>query len=166
MAENEQPTIKLNALVVDDSRVMRSLVMKALNETELAEFDFIEAGSGSEAIDKFDADKANIIFVDWNMPGMDGIEFARQIRSMHWANHIPIVMITSESGSEKQQNAYDRARITCYVTKPFTAEEIKEKLGPVIDNLVAKGHVTVTQPVAQATNQSAKQGGFFTSLLN
>lgn len=156
--------ISLDALVIDDSRVMRNMVMQALQQAELANFEFTEAGNGQEALDKFDADKTDIIFVDWNMPGMNGIEFARQVRSMSWANHIPIIMITSETGSEKQQNAYDKARITCYVTKPFTPEELREKIGPVIESLAQKRQKTAPQPAAPVA--PAKTGGFFTKLLS
>lgn len=92
---------------------MRNIVMEALRNSGLAEFEFTEASSGSEAMDLFDADLIDMIFVDWNMPGMNGIEFARFVRSSKWANHVPIVMVTSETGDAKQQDAYDKARISC-----------------------------------------------------
>jgi two-component system, chemotaxis family, chemotaxis protein CheY len=166
MSDTEKELISLSALVIDDSRVMRNMVMQALQQAELADFSFDEAGNGSEALDKFDADKCDIIFVDWNMPGMNGIEFARQVRSMHWANHIPIVMITSETGSEKQQNAYDKARITCYVTKPFTAEELQEKIGPVISDIEKRRQKSAAPVAAKSPVAPAKTGGFFTKLLS
>lgn len=155
-------------MVIDDSRVMRNMVMQSLNQAEVAIFEYDEAGSGSEAIGKFDADSVDIIFVDWNMPGMNGIEFAREVRAMKWANHIPIVMITSETGSEKQQNAYDKARITCYVTKPFTVEEIREKVGPVIEDLKQKrAKSAAPAPVkAPAAAPPKSGGGFFSKLLS
>lgn len=167
MSENEKQLVSLNALVIDDSRVMRSMVMQTLQQAELAAFEFSEAGSGSEAMGNFDADKVDIIFVDWNMPGMNGIEFAREVRAMGWAHHIPIVMITSESGQEKQQSAYDKARITCYVTKPFTVDEIREKVGPVVEELLKKRSKPAAPAVAPkpAAPAPAKQGGFFSKLL-
>lgn len=164
MLENEKQLVALNALVIDDSRVMRNMVMQTLQQAEIAEFVFTESGSGSEAIGKFDSDTVDIIFVDWNMPGMNGIEFAREVRAMSWANHIPIVMITSETSSEKQQNAYDKARITCYVTKPFTVDEIREKVLPVIEEIVKKRQKSTI--AAKPTPAPVKQGGgFFSKLL-
>ena len=146
---------------MDDSRVMRSMVKNTLSEAEIAEFEYEEAGSGTEALDKFDADVTDIIFVDWNMPEMNGIEFARMIRSMSWASHIPIVMITSESGDEKQKNAFEKARITCYITKPFTTEEIKEKVAPVIEKIQEK-QSGASKTVPPSQNQTPKaSGGFF-----
>ena len=161
MSENENQLVSLRAMVVDDSRVMRNMVMQTLQQAGLANFEFTEAGSGSEALGSFDADKIDIIFVDWNMPGMNGIEFAREIRAMSWASHIPIVMITSETGAEKQQNAYDKARITCYVTKPFTVEEIRGKVSVVIEELLKKREKTAA-PAAPAK----QSGGFFSKLLS
>lgn len=78
--EEEKEIIK--ALVVDDSRIMRGMVKENLKKTELAEFEFTEAGDGAAAIDIFDPDKVDIIFVDWNMPKMNGIEFARQLGNL------------------------------------------------------------------------------------
>ncbi len=167
MSENEKQLISLRAMVIDDSRVMRNMVMQTLQQAELAEFEFDESGSGSEAIGKFDADKTDIIFVDWNMPGMNGIEFAREVRAMNWANHIPIVMITSETGSERMQNAYDKARVTCYVAKAFTVDEIREKVLPVIDELRKKREKTAAPAPVKTVAPPAKQGGgFFSKLLS
>lgn len=98
------------------------------------------------------------------MPEMDGIEFARQIRSMHWANHIPIVMITSESGDDKRQSAYDRARITCYITKPFTVEEIHAKLIPVIKDVQVK-HQKRAEEMAASKAPAKPASGFFSRLM-
>lgn len=163
----------LRALVIDDSRVMRNMVMKSLTETGLAEFEFTEAGNGQEGVDKFDADTCDIIFADWNMPGMNGIEFARQIRAMPWAKHIPVVMVTSESGDAKMQDAFDKARITCYITKPFTVEEMTAKIRPVIDEVQkrrddsAAAAESAPAPAAVPAAPAAKPsgGGFFSKLL-
>lgn len=153
--------MNLRALIVDDSRVMRSMVMDTLRKTELAEFEFIEAGSGSEAMDKLE-ESIDIIFADWNMPGMNGIEFARYVRTTGWARHIPVIMITSESGDGKQQSAFDQARITCYITKPFTVDVMKEKLTPVLEELMKKREKPATNQSTTATQQGS---GFFSKLL-
>jgi len=144
---------------------MRNIVMESLRKTGLAEFEFTEAISGSEAMEVFDADLIDMIFVDWNMPGMNGIEFARFVRSSHWANHIPIVMVTSETGDAKQKDAYDKARISCYITKPFTVDEIKEKIFLIIADVQKKKSQTTSAPIPAAT-PVAKSSGFFSKLLS
>ena len=161
----EEELIALNALVIDDSRVMRSMVIQSLKQTELAAFEFSEAENGSDAMGKLDEKTFDIIFCDWNMPGMNGIEFARHVRQTPWIKHIPVIMITSETGDAKQKDAYDEARITCYITKPFTVESIKEKIAPVIEELAKKSQQA--QKSAPAAAVAAKPaGGFFSKLLS
>jgi two-component system chemotaxis response regulator CheY len=161
--EPQEDLITLRALVIDDSRVMRNMVMQTLRKAELADFEFTEASSGQEGIEKFDPEKIDIIFADWNMPGMDGIEFARYVRSIGWASHIPVIMITSESGEDKQKSAFDQARITCYITKPFTVEDLHEKIAPIIAKIQEKHD----EPKATTPAPAAKPagGGFFSKLL-
>ncbi len=168
----EEVKPKLRALVIDDSRVMRNLVKDSLCKTGLADFDFTEVGDGSEAMSVFDPEKFDILFVDWNMPQLNGLDFARHVRSMRSAKHIPIVMITSESAESKQAKAYSDARITCYITKPFTVEEVRNKLSEVITNItksqeevVAKTESSklVLPPPDSTIRKSAP--GFFSRLL-
>lgn len=162
----DEKVITLNALVIEDSRVMRQMIMNTLQKTELALFNFVEAGDGAEAIEKFDPDKIDIVFSDWNMPKMNGIEFARHVRSMSAARSIPVVMITSESADGRSETAFEKARISCYITKPFTEESVKGKLAPVIEELT-KRREHETQPPAPAPKPSEPKPkmGFFSKLM-
>ena len=72
--------MKIRALVVDDSRSMRRIVMKGLRHAQLAEFDFQEAVDGDDALEKFNPEEYDIVFIDWNMPKMNGIDVVRKIR--------------------------------------------------------------------------------------
>lgn len=163
--EGEKITIR--ALVIDDSRIMRGMVKENLKKTELAEFEFTEAGDGAAAIDLFDPDRIDIVFVDWNMPKMNGIEFARHVRSLGYATHVPVVMITSESADGRSQEAFDSARITCYITKPFTMQQIKEKIAPVIDKIVQHRLSAKAPTVAPLKPPPPKPaGGFFSKLVS
>lgn len=163
----ESEKITIRALVIDDSKIMRGMVKENLKRTGLAEFEFTEAGDGSEAIDLFDPDRIDIVFADWNMPKMNGIEFARHVRSLGYANHVPVVMITSESADGRQEEAFDSARITCYITKPFTTEQIKEKVAPVIDKIVQHQQAAKAPSTAPPKPAVPKpSGGFFSKLLS
>ncbi len=126
----------INALIVDDSGIMRKMVMRTLDETELANFTFTEAKDGLDALEKFDARTINMMFVDWNMPNMSGIEFVRKIRDDE-TGHIPIVMVTTEGTMAKVEEALDEAQVDSYVVKPFTAEVLRKKLQPVIEKIPA-----------------------------
>lgn len=129
--------MKLRALVIDDSRVMRNMIMEALRRSELAEFEFIEAGDGAEALTKFDPKLVDIAFVDWNMPKMSGIDFVREVRSKQQASHIPLIMVTSEKTMGKVEIALNEAGANAYISKPFTVKELQYKLGKVISGMAS-----------------------------
>ncbi len=129
--------LKLKALVIDDSRVMRSMVMQNLVKAELAEFEFVEAVDGVDGLAKFQAGGIDIAFVDWNMPNMTGVDFVRKVRALGAAGEVPLVMVTSEKSMGKVEEALDAAGATAYICKPFTADDLKRKLAKVIDGLAA-----------------------------
>jgi two-component system, chemotaxis family, chemotaxis protein CheY len=123
--------MQLKALVIDDSGVMRKMVMKSLTESKLAEFEFIEAEDGQAALDKLKSSEIDIAFVDWNMPNMNGIDFVKEVRKQERFNGsdpIPLVMVTSEKTMGKIQTALDEAGADAFISKPFTVEEIQFKL--------------------------------------
>ena len=128
----------IRALVVDDSKVMRKLVMRSLTESKLADFAFMEARDGVEALKCFDPDATGMIFVDWNMPNMDGIELVRKVRLIE-KRHIPIIMIATESTMGKVEEARDYAGVDCYIVKPFTTEVLQRKLQPLFHKMSKRG---------------------------
>ena len=130
--------MKLRALVMDDSRVMRNMIMDALRRTELAEFEFIEAENGAEGLDKFNPKHIDIVFIDWNMPKMSGIQFVEEVRAMKHTKHIPLIMVTSEKTMGKVEVALNEAGADAYICKPFTVKELHWKLGKVIDKMHEK----------------------------
>ena len=69
--------MNIKALVVDDSRSMRRIVMKGLQKAQVAEWDFDEAEDGEDALAKFDPEVYDMLFIDWNMPKMNGIDVVR-----------------------------------------------------------------------------------------
>ena len=77
---------KIKALVVDDSKIMRSAVKRTLDQLMLAEFEYIEAMDGEDALEKF-SHEIEIIFVDWNMPKMTGGRVFK--RSAQNGKHLP-----------------------------------------------------------------------------
>lgn len=142
---------KLRALVVDDSKVMRRMVMGCLLQAELADFEFTEAENGVDALSKFDPKSIDIVFCDWNMPQMSGIDFVRKVRALGKTEHIPIVMVTSEKTMGKIEEALDDAKANAFISKPFTTGYVQRKVGPLIENMK-------NQPAPQSG------GGFFSRL--
>jgi len=135
----------IHAMIVDDSGIMRKMVMKSLLQSKLANFLFTEAVDGQDALTKFDPKVIQMMFVDWNMPNMSGIELVRALRNER-SSKVPIVMITTEGTMGKVEEAMDQCAVNGYVIKPFTAEVLTKKIQPVIDQM-AQGQ--------------KKSGGFF-----
>jgi len=147
--------MKLRALVIDDSGLMRTRVMKSLRETQLAEFEFTEAEDGSDGLAKFSSKKTDIVFVDWNMPKLSGIDFVRTVRASVKTNHIPIIMVTTESSLGKIQQAMDGVPgVDDYITKPFTVEQLRRSLTRLLPKL------TLEKP----NQPAAALAGFFSRL--
>jgi two-component system chemotaxis response regulator CheY len=139
----------IRALVVDDSAIMRKMVMRALRESRLANFSFTEAEDGAVALEKFDPNQIDMLFVDWNMPNMNGIELIEKIRSTE-AKRTPIVMVTTESTMGKVEQAMDEAGVDQYIAKPFTTDDLQNRLGPLF---------------AQIAQSKKKKKGFFGRLV-
>jgi len=144
--------IKVKALVADDSKVMRGIVMTTLRGSQLAEFEFIEAENGEEALEKFNPNEIDMVFIDWNMPKMTGVDFTRKARGKAGAQDTPIVLVTSEKAMGKMEMALDEAGASAYVCKPFTSEDIVRKIGKFIEMIGEK-------------KQKTSRGGFFGKLL-
>ncbi len=125
-----QPPI---VLVVDDSGVMRKLVIRTLNETEFKPIKIIEAGDGAEGLMKFvEEPKIDLILSDWNMPKMDGLTFVKKIREKD--KNVVIVMITTEGTMGKMELALEEG-VDNYVVKPFKADDMERKLKKAFSRL-------------------------------
>lgn len=119
------------ALIVDDSSVMRKIIERALRQTGLQLEAVYEAATGAEGLEMLGAHPVDLILSDINMPGMDGLEFLRQLRARNLAPQVPVVMITTESSEDHVKQAI-LAGAQGYLRKPFTAEQVKEKVLPLL----------------------------------
>jgi two-component system, chemotaxis family, chemotaxis protein CheY len=126
--------MQIHALIVDDSGIMRKMVMRSLTESRLAQFTFTEAVDGLDALEKFDPKTTDMAFVDWNMPNMCGLDFIKELRKTQ-QRHIPTVMITTEGTIGKVGEALDDAGVDGYIVKPFTVEVLQKKLGPMFEKM-------------------------------
>lgn len=116
----------MRALIIDDSRAMRSILRRTLGELG---FDTQEAGHGQEAIDLLASTDVlpDVCLVDWNMPVMNGLEFVSAVRRNREWRQITLMMVTTESEHSQVVRAL-AAGAHEYVIKPFTGEAITEKL--------------------------------------
>lgn len=122
---------EIRTLIVDDSSVMRKIVERALRQAGLDPLVVHEAASGTEGLDVLKVAAVDLILSDINMPSMDGLEFLRQIRAQNLAPGVPVVMITTESSEEHVKQAIESGA-RGYIRKPFTAEQVKERVLPLV----------------------------------
>lgn len=113
-------------LVVDDSRIMRNIVKNIFADLKIP-CHFFEASNGREAMKHLENNKINIVFLDWNMPEMDGLEFLKKARSIPQYENLPIVMVTSESAKYNVVEALNEGA-TDYIVKPISEKIFREKI--------------------------------------
>lgn len=124
----------MQILVVDDSSTMRRILVKTLDR--LGYPSTIEAANGREALERLENSPIDLIIVDWNMPGMSGLELVRAIRSAEATQDVPVLMVTGNAGSEDVVRAV-RSGITGYVVKPFSSETLRAKIAAVLGDRAA-----------------------------
>jgi len=122
---------KIQALIVDDSSVMRKIVERSLRQAGLELEKVVEAGNGAEALSAMQSNVVDLTLCDINMPVMDGLVFVRQVGRVEGAQAIPIVMITTE-GSESRVVEALSAGARGYIRKPFTSDQVKEHVLPLL----------------------------------
>jgi len=121
----------LDVLIVDDSAAIRKILQRVLRQTDLNIGEISEAGDGVEAVDILKNRAFGLILSDINMPQMDGLQLLARIKEMPHLKTVPVIMITTEGGQGKVMEAVQLGA-TGYVRKPFTTDQIKEKLSGVL----------------------------------
>ncbi|AJQ26394.1 MULTISPECIES: response regulator [Pelosinus] len=116
----------MKILSVDDSAIIRKIIRSGV---EVLDYELVEAADGIEALTILERASEDIILIllDWNMPGMDGLVFLEKIKNTASLNHIPVMMVTTESEKENIIRAIQAGAIN-YLVKPFTIEELMKKV--------------------------------------
>ncbi|HLH08483.1 MAG TPA: response regulator [Terriglobales bacterium] len=122
---------QLKALIVDDSSVMRKIVERSLRQAGIELAQVFEAGNGADALALLKSEKVDLILSDINMPVMSGLEFVQQLKEGAIATNVPIVMITTE-GSEANVMQALSCGARGYIRKPFTPEEVRDHILPLL----------------------------------
>ena len=114
------------ALVVDDSRAIRMILTKTLQELG---FEVREASNGREALEAIEDEKTavKLILLDWDMPEMNGLETLKQLRHTPEFSSLVVVMVTAQTELDHIAEALE-AGANEYVMKPFTKDIIAGKL--------------------------------------
>jgi two-component system, chemotaxis family, chemotaxis protein CheY len=118
----------MKILVVDDSKVMRKLVIRAIRQAGFPDADVIEAEDGEEAVDLARANAPDVILADWNMPKKTGIEMLEALRAE--GDPVKVGFVTSESSVAIRQQA-DGAGASFLLTKPLNPDALADALAKV-----------------------------------
>jgi two-component system chemotaxis response regulator CheY len=123
----------IRAMVCDDSPMIRTLEKSALRGVGIT--DVVEAKDGSDALPLLEAEKFDILVLDWMMPNVHGIEVARILREGDGPNKdIMILMVTAEASKDNVLQI-SKYKVNGYVLKPFTTEILEKKLKILIKRL-------------------------------
>lgn len=120
----------INILVVDDSAVMRSMIKKTITQSNLEIGNVHEAANGKEGLDKLQEHWFDLLFIDVNMPVMDGMQMLDEIKKKPETRDIPVLIVSTESNAQRIEiiNKHDAG----FVHKPFTPEVLREKILSVL----------------------------------
>jgi len=117
--------LRRRAIVVDDSRAMRAILRRALEEQGFQVFD---AGHGKEALERLAKIRVpDLALIDWNMPEMNGIELIAVLRRDRAYDGMRLVMVTSETEPAQIERALAEGA-NAYIMKPFSNDVLTEKL--------------------------------------
>lgn len=122
--------MSINILVVDDSAVMRSMIKKTIIRSGLDVGEVHEASNGKEGLETINNNWCDMLFIDVNMPIMDGMEMLEKIRSNPETRDLPVLIVSTES-NEQRINIINQHEAG-FVHKPFTPEKLREQILAVL----------------------------------
>ncbi len=118
--------MKLNILIVDDSPVMRAMIIKTIKMSDLGENVFFQASNGHEGLEIMKNNWIDLVLADINMPVMNGEEMIDRMRGDDYLKDIPVLVVSTES-SESRIEILEK-KTSGFVHKPFTPEFIGNKI--------------------------------------
>lgn len=116
-------------LIVDDSRMVRTLVRGAL---EAGGFNVVEAIHGAHALTQLDRQTPDLMITDVNMPEMDGLTLVERVRPQARFAHLPILMLTTETAEDLKQRGR-QAGANGWMVKPFSPTQLRETVALVLE---------------------------------
>ena len=131
-------------LVVDDERAIRDMVCMALVQED---FQCAEASDAHKAEVQIKQNPPQLILLDWMMPGVSGIDFARKLRRMPETSDIPIIMLTAKTEEDNVIRGLESGADD-YLTKPFSPRELIAR----IKSLLRRSSPVNTQDIISINN--------------
>lgn len=151
MDDDTQMTKDLTVLVVDDERAIRDMVCMSL---EKAGYQCLEASDAHKAESLLREQQPDIILLDWMMPGISGVDFARKLRHQEQTRLVPIIMLTAKTEEEDiirglQSGADD------YLTKPFSTRELLARMQALLRRCLPASDMEILESGGLTLNVSS-----------
>ncbi len=124
----------MKILVVDDSMIMRNIIRNLLQERHIGNAEILEAPDGKVAFEIMDREHIDLLFLDWNMPELNGLELVRILRMMDRYRSLPILMVTAEAAKYNVLEAVKEG-VTDYIVKPVSGMMILKKIEGYLKNI-------------------------------
>lgn len=122
-------------LIVEDEAAIRELIAGPLRQ---AGFDTAEAADIAQASTALAARRPDLVLLDWMLPGVSGIEFARRLRRDEATRDVPIIMLTARGEESDRLRGFD-AGIDDYISKPFSVRELVARVQAVLRRAAPQG---------------------------
>lgn len=113
----------LNVLIVDDSMMMRKLIIKALNLSGIPLGEIHQAGNGEEGLKHLNEQWIDLILVDMNMPVMNGEVMIERVRENPATASLPVIVVSTESSETRIESLQKKG--AGFVHKPFSPEKLR-----------------------------------------
>jgi len=120
----------MKILIVDDSAMLRDMLMYALNEGGYE--DVVSATNGVEGLEKAKRDQYDLIISDVNMPEMNGLDMIKEVRKLPNYTKTPILVLTTERSEEMKQKG-KQAGATGWIVKPFVPDQLLKVVNIVLN---------------------------------
>ncbi|MEO0971798.1 MAG: response regulator [Pseudomonadota bacterium] len=121
----------MKILVVDDSIAMRLMVVRCLRQAGFGGHDIAQAEDGQKGFDAISSERPDVVFSDWNMPNMTGIELLEKLSEEEMLDGMTFGFVTTEASPEMRTRASD-AGASFLIAKPFSPDNFKDVLTGII----------------------------------
>ena len=126
--------MSLNVLVVDDSAIIRKMIIKTLGLSGLDIGEIHQAANGQEGLDTLEDQWVDIVFADLNMPVMDGEVMIDHLRMTDAWSDMAVVVVSTEGSETRIRRLKEKG--VAFIHKPFTPEAIRD----VANNMLGLCH--------------------------
>jgi two-component system phosphate regulon response regulator PhoB len=124
MANKKMANARSKILIVDDEAAIRQMVCLALSQ---AGYHCVEAGDTNEAQEVIVRETPDLVLLDWMLPGVSGMEYARRMRREKLTQNLPIIMLTARTEEDDKVRGLDSGADD-YITKPFSTRELLARI--------------------------------------